>query len=58
MLRTCRKADIMADAAHIILTRNAKQCTGNFFIDDEVLESEGYVWRRQRETFAARCLSR
>jgi citronellol/citronellal dehydrogenase len=34
-----RKPDIMADAAHVILTRNARECTGNFFIDDEVLLS-------------------
>ncbi len=36
-----RKPEIMADAAHIILTRPARTCTGNFFIDDEVLASEG-----------------
>lgn len=34
-----RKPEIMADAAHIILNRDARQCTGNFFIDDEVLGS-------------------
>ena len=31
----------MADAAHAILTRDARTCTGNFFIDDEVLASAG-----------------
>jgi citronellol/citronellal dehydrogenase len=36
-----RKPDIMADAAHAILTRDARSCTGNFFIDDEVLASAG-----------------
>jgi len=36
-----RKPEIMADAAHAVLTRDAKECTGNFFIDDEVLRSEG-----------------
>jgi citronellol/citronellal dehydrogenase len=36
-----RTPDIMADAAHVILTRNARECTGNFFIDDEVLSSAG-----------------
>ncbi len=41
MLRRCRKPEIMADAAHAILTRPARQCTGNFFIDDEVLREEG-----------------
>jgi citronellol/citronellal dehydrogenase len=36
-----RKPEIMADAAHAILTRDARQCTGNFFIDDEVLAASG-----------------
>lgn len=37
----CRKTDIMADAAYAILTRDARTCTGNFFIDQDVLEAEG-----------------
>jgi citronellol/citronellal dehydrogenase len=36
-----RKPDIMADAAHVVLTQDARQCTGNFFIDDEVLMEAG-----------------
>ena len=36
-----RKPDIMADAAHAILTRESRSCTGNFFIDDELLASAG-----------------
>jgi citronellol/citronellal dehydrogenase len=36
-----RTPEIMADAAHAILTRNSRECTGNFFIDDEVLASAG-----------------
>jgi citronellol/citronellal dehydrogenase len=40
-LRGARKPAIMADAAHAVLTRDAKSCTGNFFIDDEVLAEEG-----------------
>ncbi len=40
-LRKCRKPEIMADAAYAILTRDGRSCTGNFFIDDEVLASEG-----------------
>jgi citronellol/citronellal dehydrogenase len=36
-----RKPEIMADAAHVILTRDPRSCTGNFFIDDEVLSSAG-----------------
>jgi citronellol/citronellal dehydrogenase len=31
----------MGDAAHAILVRPSTQCTGNFFIDDEVLKAEG-----------------
>ncbi|MGB0513603.1 MAG: SDR family oxidoreductase [Wenzhouxiangellaceae bacterium] len=37
----CRKPEIMADAAHSILTRPARETTGNFFIDDEVLRQAG-----------------
>ena len=36
-----RTPEIMADAAHVILNRNARDCTGNFFIDDEVLAAAG-----------------
>jgi citronellol/citronellal dehydrogenase len=36
-----RKPEIMADAAYVVLTRDARSCTGNFFIDDEVLKSAG-----------------
>jgi citronellol/citronellal dehydrogenase len=36
-----RTPEIMADAAHAILNRDSKSCTGNFFIDDEVLRAEG-----------------
>lgn len=37
----CRTADIVADAAHSILTRPARECTGNFFIDEDVLRQDG-----------------
>ena len=37
----CRKPEIMADAAHAVLTRNSRETTGNFFIDDEVLAEAG-----------------
>jgi citronellol/citronellal dehydrogenase len=37
----CRKPAILADAAHVILTRDARENTGNFYIDDEVLKSAG-----------------
>ena len=33
-----RKPEIMADAAHAILVQDHTTCTGNSFIDDEVLE--------------------
>jgi citronellol/citronellal dehydrogenase len=39
--RRTRKAAIMADAAHAILTRPSRACTGRFFIDDEVLAEAG-----------------
>jgi citronellol/citronellal dehydrogenase len=40
-MKACRKPEIMADAAYAIFNRPAKSCTGNFFIDDEVLAAEG-----------------
>ena len=36
-----RTPQILADAAHIIFNRDSKECTGNFFVDDMVLASEG-----------------
>ena len=36
-----RKPSIMADAAYAIACRNNSTCTGNFFIDEEVLQEEG-----------------
>ena len=41
MGRRSRSPQIIADAAHVILTRPARECTGNFFIDEEVLRDEG-----------------
>jgi citronellol/citronellal dehydrogenase len=37
----CRTPEILADAAYIILNRPSKEATGNFYVDDEVLASEG-----------------
>ena len=37
----CRTPEILADAAYIILSRDSASCSGNFFVDDEVLASEG-----------------
>jgi citronellol/citronellal dehydrogenase len=36
-----RKPEIVADAAYYIITEPSKECTGNFFIDDEVLMEHG-----------------
>jgi citronellol/citronellal dehydrogenase len=36
-----RTPEILADAAYIIFNRPATACTGNFFVDDELLASEG-----------------
>jgi citronellol/citronellal dehydrogenase len=40
-MKRCRKPEIMADAAYAIFNRPARNCTANFFIDDEVLTAEG-----------------
>jgi len=40
-MKACRKPEIMADAAYAIFNRPFKECSGNFFIDDEVLAAEG-----------------
>jgi citronellol/citronellal dehydrogenase len=41
MLKGSRTVDIMGDAAHAILTKPARQFTGNFCIDDSLLYQEG-----------------
>lgn len=41
MIRASRKPEILADAAHAILTKPSRECTGNFFIDDVLLQAEG-----------------
>ena len=38
-LAKCRTPEILADAAYLILTSDAKTTTGNFFIDDTLLPS-------------------
>lgn len=37
----CRKTDIMADAAYSILSKNSRDYTGQFLIDEDVLRAEG-----------------
>jgi len=41
MMRGSRKPEIMADAAHFILTRPSREWTGRFCIDDETLAAAG-----------------
>jgi citronellol/citronellal dehydrogenase len=41
MMRRSRKPEIVADAAHVILNRPARESTGQFFIDDSVLYEAG-----------------
>ncbi len=40
-IRESRKPEIMADAAHAILTKKSTEYTGHFAIDDEVLREAG-----------------
>ena len=41
ILKASRHAAIMADAAHVILTSDARANTGNFYVDEEVLKRAG-----------------
>jgi citronellol/citronellal dehydrogenase len=41
LMRASRTPDIMADAAHVILTKPSREFTGNFCIDDTVLAEHG-----------------
>ncbi len=43
LMRMSRKPDILADAAHLIFTQDAKSFTGNFLIDDTFLWETGGV---------------
>jgi len=40
-MQRSRKPEIMADAAHVILTRKSRSFTGNFCVDEDVLRSAG-----------------
>jgi citronellol/citronellal dehydrogenase len=40
-MKACRTPEIMADAAHVILTKPSREYTGNFSIDDTVLWETG-----------------
>ncbi|KAK0407357.1 hypothetical protein QR680_019153 [Steinernema hermaphroditum] len=39
--KRCRTPDIMADAAYVVLSRNSREFTGHFAIDDDILTQEG-----------------
>lgn len=41
MVQRSRKPEIVADAAHAILTQPCRECTGNFFVDEQVLRDSG-----------------
>ena len=41
LMQRSRTTDIVADAAAIILSKPSSECTGNFFIDEEVLKANG-----------------
>ncbi|MGI8412776.1 MAG: SDR family oxidoreductase [Solirubrobacteraceae bacterium] len=40
-MKSSRRPEIMADAARAIFERPSRECTGNFFIDEQVLAAEG-----------------
>ena len=41
LINMSRKPEILADCAYYILQKAAKECTGNLFLDEDVLKSEG-----------------
>src|SRR5829696_5509859 len=41
LMKMSRTPEIVADAAFAILSKPSAECTGNFFIDEEVLVKEG-----------------
>ena len=41
LIKGSRKPSIYADAAYAVLKRDSSMCTGNFFLDQDVLEEEG-----------------
>jgi citronellol/citronellal dehydrogenase len=40
-IRHCRKPEIVADAAHAILTEPSREFTGRFCIDEDILRAQG-----------------
>lgn len=45
--RQCRKEDILADAAYLLLSKPSRQFTGKFTIDDEILAEAGITNLKQ-----------
>ena len=41
IMRRSRKAEIVSDAAHLILTQPSRSATGRFFVDEDVLRAAG-----------------
>jgi citronellol/citronellal dehydrogenase len=41
LMKMSRTPEIVADAAYAILSKSFTECTGSFFIDEEVLQKEG-----------------
>ena len=41
LAKMSRKPEILSDAAYYILRRPAAQCSGNLYIDEQVLAEEG-----------------
>jgi len=41
IMKASRKPSIMADAAYVVLNRDSRRVTGNFYIDETVLREEG-----------------
>ena len=41
MIRRSRKPEIMADACYAIVTKPSRECTGNYFVDEDLLREEG-----------------
>jgi citronellol/citronellal dehydrogenase len=41
LIKRSRKPEIVADAAFAIISKPSRECTGNFFIDEDLLRKEG-----------------
>jgi len=41
LMKMSRTPEMVADAAYAILSKPSTECTGNFFLDEEVLQKEG-----------------